>query len=101
MKFYWSWRTFPELAHIPQVERKKIWNKALSKSWRSWEPYIGFISFVVIINIGFDFLETTILGHPFIINFIADTLLAFFGISIFFQLQSEAARRYLRRSTTF
>ena len=53
MKLYWSYKSIPELKHLPESEQRKIFSyywKRLPRTWQFWLFFIPFIAIMIILE---------------------------------------------------
>lgn len=48
MKFYWKWRSVPELADLTPAEKRIAWRTCYRRSLRHWQAWAGIIISVII-----------------------------------------------------
>ena len=43
MRFYWSYKSLPELSALPEAERRAVWRRAVRQTnerWQTWAVYV-------------------------------------------------------------
>ena len=46
MRIYWSLKSIPELSGLPPLARARAWFCCVHKTYRHWQTWLGFVSFL-------------------------------------------------------
>jgi len=94
MSTYWSWKSLPEWGELPENERKIIWKKCLSKTYKHWQYWVAFFGCIACGWLG-SFLVIKI-WTSFIAVLIGAALGGSFGGFILGQVIVAMGRRHIR-----
>jgi len=51
MRFYWSYKSLPELSDLPVAEQRAAWRRAhwqVHERWQTWAVYLVFLPLVLV-----------------------------------------------------
>ena len=93
MKIYFTLKSIPELSDLSRKERRRLWSRHAYKSFRHWQTWIGFFTYLVIIIIGF--IISLQVQPWFFYGYAILGVAGGFGVLICMQFMIPTIRRYL------
>jgi hypothetical protein len=96
VKIYFTSRSIPELASLPEGEREAVWQRCHPKAWRHWQTWIAFFICMTSLASGF---YVGVFAQPgdslSWVNTVLGALLIFVGSGGFFPVHVAMTRRYI------
>jgi hypothetical protein len=93
MKLYWSIKSIPEVADMPNEKQKEVWGKFFPKSWRYWQTWVALLVLYTCVALG------QVIGMRFSSihwRILCTVIGCFIGGVVWIQIITPAVRTYIR-----